>query len=71
MEDRTMQAQYECMANIYPAAKTKEETQGIRNKRSHSEGAGKIKDRKKNSKLPRHCGRRKCRAIIGRWRIGD
>ena len=30
MEDRTMQAQYECMANIYPAAKTKEETQGIK-----------------------------------------
>ena len=24
MEDQTMQAQYECMANIYPAAKTKE-----------------------------------------------
>lgn len=61
MEDRTMQAQYECMANIYPAANKGGNT-GDQNKRSHSEGAGKIKDRKK-TEASCHCGRRKCQLL--------
>ena len=51
MEDRTMQAQYECMANIYPAAKTKEETQGIKIKEAIQKEQEKSKTEKR-LKLP-------------------
>ena len=51
MEDRTMQAQYECMANIYPAAKTKEETQGIKIKEAIQREQEKSKTEKR-LKLP-------------------